>query len=217
MRLYIWIFCVLSVGEQLPLFWGVKWRGWAWPLKLFKTGCVKTPRPPLKRALERLPRFWTASLTLTSVYWKAGWKSRRGRNPTTPQRKWGFSGDTGLRKKRKKREFREWQLVENKMKKKKEKEKEIQEKKCVLKSQGNTKTPKRSTPARSGDAIKVSTRKMKAEGRSWGPVYPEDQKGGSPSSPQKGGWRFSLPKGARLGGQGEVKRLRHSLVEVPRN
>ena len=47
-------------------------------------------------ALETLPRFWTASLTFTSVYWKVGWESKRGWNPTPPQRKWGFPGATGL-------------------------------------------------------------------------------------------------------------------------
>ena len=58
------------------------------------------------------------------------------------------------------REVGEWQVVvKKKKKKKKEVEKEKnQEKKGVLQAQGKPKTTKRSTPTRSGDAIKVSAR-----------------------------------------------------------
>ena len=61
-----------------------------------------------------------------------------------------------------------------------------------------------------------SSWKMK-EGRNQGPVYPENQEGGSPSGPQKGRRRFGLPKGSRTGGWGEGEDFGLGLTGVPCN
>ena len=90
--------------------------------------------------------------------------------------------------------------------------------------------PKNSSPARSGDAIKVSAK----EGQSYVDILKEMKakvpgreelrsclSGGpgrrSHSGPQKGGKRFCLPEGARAGGQKNGANFSPGLDEVPRN
>ena len=51
--------------------------------------------------------------------------------------------------------------------------------------------------------------------RSGGPLHSENQGGGDPSGPQKGGWRLDLRKGARPGGRGEGRSYIFGLEEVP--
>ena len=94
------LFREMGVWKISPSSWRSKvkkWRSWAWTLKWSKTGYVKTPRSPSKWVLEKLPRFWTPSSTLISVYCKAEWKSRRGWNSTPPPERWEFSEDLDQR------------------------------------------------------------------------------------------------------------------------
>ena len=226
---------------------------------LFKTGCVKTSRPPLKRGLERLPRFWTASPTLTGIYWKGGRESRRGWNPTPPQRKCEFYGETGLRlwendcvleertaKKEKgslspsytkatsshtPNEVGKWQLVRKKKKKRRKKciKKKTRKDRCAAgtRKKGDGKTLHAHQVGRRHQGVGKgrSVLRLQLEGderegwpleiKSWDPVCSVDQKRGSPSGSRKGGWRFSLPIGARPGGRGDGKRLRIGLEEPP--
>ena len=159
-----------------------KWRGWRGLSATYNRVCWETTLATLRAVWIRPLRCWAECSTPISASLKAGWKSKRDWNPTPPRKGWGSSEDhvrrlweiyqkTRLRVKTGqpvtlvcsggKEPSPGWKrgLASGHEKEQKEK-KQRKAKDPVQKAQGTVTKPKlkRSTPARSGDAIKVSAK-----------------------------------------------------------